>query len=89
MIATFENEASVRARLRPADRLKLRLGRKRLHEADEDVCLEYNMWGRSGGRGGMSQNVIQTAGDGAAVDGSVALGQISVSARITVTFELE
>lgn len=46
-------------------------------------------WG--GGRGGyMSQNVVQNApGGGAAAQGVTAPGQISVTAHVTVTFELE
>jgi hypothetical protein len=46
-------------------------------------------WG--GGRGGyMSQNVVQNApGGGAAAEGVTAPGQISVTAHVTVTFDLE
>ncbi len=46
-------------------------------------------WG--GGRGGyMSQNVVQNApGGGASADGVTVPGQISVTAHVTVTFELE
>ena len=46
-------------------------------------------WG--GGRGGyMSQNVVQNApGGGMGAEGVTAPGQISVTARVTVTFELE
>lgn len=48
----------------------------------------YNAWWGSRWGGAMAQNVIQEA-DGAAwtADGSVAPGQISVNARVTVTFE--
>ena len=50
----------------------------------------YNAWWGSRWGGGMSQNVIQEIG-GASVlaDSSVAPGQISVNARVSVTFELE
>lgn len=46
-------------------------------------------WG--GGRGGyMSQNVVQNApGGGASADGVTVPGQISVTAHVSVTFELE
>jgi uncharacterized protein YggE len=49
----------------------------------------YNAWWGSRWGAGMNQNVIQEAG-GAAVlaDSSVAPGQISVNARVSVTFEL-
>ncbi|MBN1582288.1 MAG: SIMPL domain-containing protein [Anaerolineae bacterium] len=46
-------------------------------------------WGLSWG-GGMTQNVIQNAGDnGFAGEGSIAPGQISINARVSVSFELE
>jgi uncharacterized protein YggE len=49
----------------------------------------YNAWWGARWGSGMNQNVIQEAG-GAAVlaDSSVAPGQISVNARVSVTFEL-
>jgi uncharacterized protein YggE len=49
----------------------------------------YNAWWGSRWGGGMTQNVIQEAG-GASVlaDSSVAPGQISVNARVSVSFEL-
>jgi uncharacterized protein YggE len=49
----------------------------------------YSAWWGSRWGGGMSQNVIQEVG-GAAVlaDSSVAPGQISVNARVSVSFEL-
>jgi uncharacterized protein YggE len=49
----------------------------------------YNAWWGSRWGGGMSQNVIQEVG-GASVlaDSSVAPGQISVNARVLVSFEL-
>jgi uncharacterized protein YggE len=49
----------------------------------------YNSWWGSSWGGSMSQNVIQEAGGAAALaDSSVAPGQIKVTARIRVTFEL-
>lgn len=48
-----------------------------------------NNWGY-GRRSGMSQNVFQDfGGDSQTGEGAVALGQISVKASVTVTFELE
>ncbi len=45
-------------------------------------------WG--GGRGGyMSQNVVQNAPSGGGADGVTAPGQISVTAHVSVTFELD
>ncbi len=50
----------------------------------------YNTWwGSRWGRGGMSQNVIQNAGSPSETESSIALGQINVNARVTVSFELE
>ena len=49
----------------------------------------YSWWGPHWG-GGMSQNVIQEVGSGAAATGeTIAPGQITVNARVTVSFELE
>ena len=49
----------------------------------------YNSWwgGRYGGA--MAQNVIQNTGGASETDGSIALGQIKVNAKVTVSFELE
>ena len=50
----------------------------------------YNSWWGSRWGGGMAQNVVQNVGQGpATTEGSIALGQITVNARITVSFELE
>jgi uncharacterized protein YggE len=47
----------------------------------------YGWWGSRSG--GMSQNVVQNAsGPSSDFDGAFAPGQISVNARVTVTFEL-
>ncbi|RJO65699.1 MAG: DUF541 domain-containing protein [Candidatus Omnitrophota bacterium] len=48
----------------------------------------FGGWGR-GYRGTMSQNVVQNAGGSAEGGSSIALGQITVKAQITVSFELE
>lgn len=47
----------------------------------------YNWWGYRSGT--MSQNVSQNAGGSAPEAGSIALGQITVNARVSVTFDLE
>ena len=45
---------------------------------------------RSAGGLGMTQNVVQNAGNtGMEMDGALAPGQIGVTARVTVSFELE
>lgn len=45
-------------------------------------------WGR--GAAAMTQNVIQSVGGGAPLpEGGIALGEISVTARVTVSFELQ
>lgn len=50
----------------------------------------YGAWWGSRWGGGMAQNVVQNAGGGSfSTEGGTAPGQISVSARVTVSFELE
>ncbi len=50
----------------------------------------YGAWWGSASALGMTQNVVQNAGDAAAVtEGALAPGQISVTARVTVSFALE
>ncbi|MBI1877111.1 MAG: SIMPL domain-containing protein [Chloroflexi bacterium] len=49
----------------------------------------YNYWWGSRWSGGMSQNVVQEVNSNASVaEGTFAPGQISVNARVNVTFEL-
>ncbi|MFH2047203.1 MAG: SIMPL domain-containing protein [Pseudomonadota bacterium] len=49
----------------------------------------YNSsWGSRWG-GGMAQNVMQNAAGSSGSDSSIALGQIKVNAKITVSFEIE
>ena len=50
----------------------------------------YNSgWWGSYGYGGMTQNVVQNVGSGSSeTEGTIALGMITVNAKITVTFEL-
>ncbi|MBI3553736.1 MAG: SIMPL domain-containing protein [Elusimicrobia bacterium] len=50
----------------------------------------YPWWGGGYGYGqGASQNVVQNSGGGPEAEGSMAVGQISVSATVSGTFELE
>jgi uncharacterized protein YggE len=49
----------------------------------------YNAWWGSRWRGGMAQNVIQNAASPSESGSSIALGQIKVNAKVTVSFELE
>jgi len=61
-----------------------------IREDQEGWGSGYNTgWGSAGGLG-MTQNVVQNAGNaGAEMEGALAPGQISVTARVTVSFELE
>jgi len=61
-----------------------------IREDQEGWWSGYNMgWGSPGGLG-MTQNVVQNAGNaGMEMDGALAPGQIGVTARVTVSFELE
>ena len=50
----------------------------------------YSWWGGGSRGGGMAQNVIQeSAGAAGSADGAIALGQITVTANVTVSFMLE
>jgi uncharacterized protein len=51
----------------------------------------YGSWWGSRWSGGIAQNVMQNAGSGSAPSGdsTIALGQITVSAQVSVTFALE
>jgi uncharacterized protein YggE len=60
-----------------------------IQEVQSSWWSGYNSWWGSTWGNGMSQNVIQEIGTGALVgDGSLAPGQISVTARVSVTFQL-
>jgi hypothetical protein len=61
-----------------------------IREDQEGWGSGYSLWWGSPGGLGMTQNVVQNAGNaGAELDGALAPGQISVTARVTVSFELE
>ena len=61
-----------------------------IREDQEGWWSGYNSgWGSASGLG-MTQNVVQNAGNiGAEMEGTLAPGQISVTASVTVSFELE
>jgi uncharacterized protein len=60
-----------------------------IHEDQSQWSSWYNSWW-SGRAGSLTQNVIQESSSAAAeTDGALAPGQISVSAKVTVSFELK
>jgi uncharacterized protein YggE len=73
-----------------AGELEQRIGDPQsIREEQSGWWSSYNAWWGSRWGNGMAQNVIQEVGAGAiAGEGSVAPGQISVNARVSVTFEL-
>ena len=61
-----------------------------IREDQEGWGSGYNSWWGNAGGFGMTQNVVQNAGNaGMEMDGALAPGQIGVTARVTVSFELE
>jgi len=85
---------AIKAAKEKADALAGELGQKvgkpqMIREDQAGWWSWYNNWwgGRWGGP--MSQNVIQNYGGQAQQDSTIALGQINVNARVTVSFELE
>jgi uncharacterized protein len=61
-----------------------------IREDQEGWWSGYNSWWGGAGGLGMTQNVVQNAGNaGVEAEGALAPGQISVTARVTVSFELE
>ena len=62
----------------------------RPHAINEGGGGFYGPGGWWGGRyGGMSQNIQQSVSSGPSESGGLSLGQITVSASVTVVFELE
>lgn len=62
---------------------------KMIQEVQSSWWSGYNSWWGSSWGNGMSQNVIQELGTGAiAGEGSLAPGQISITARVSVIFQL-
>jgi len=88
-------QMAIRAAREKADALASELGVK----VGKVQSISENTWGgwwswtggswRSRRYGGMYQNVVQNAGGGPSEDGSLSVGQISVSATVNVSFTLE
>jgi uncharacterized protein YggE len=74
-----------------AQELDQKVGRPyAIREDQEGWGSGYNSWWGSAGGIGMTQNVVQNAGNkGMEMDGALAPGQIGVTARVTVSFALE
>lgn len=85
---------AIRAAKEKADALAGELGQGigdpvTIQEVQSSWWSGYNSWWGANWGNGMSQNVIQEAGVGILTgDGSLAPGQISVTARVSVTFRL-
>src|SRR5207248_3032718 len=88
---------AIKAAREKADALARDLGQKvgkaiTINEEQSNYWAYYNAWGYQNGYQNMSQNVMQNAGGGSASatsgDTTVAPGQISVTARVSVTFAL-
>jgi hypothetical protein len=61
-----------------------------IHENQAGWWSWYNnWWGSRWGRSSMAQNVVQNYSGQPQSDSSIALGQINVNARVSVSFELE
>ncbi len=85
---------AIKAAQEKANDLAKELGQKvgkpyRIQENQSGWRSWYNTWWGSGRAGGMAQNVIQNVADPSQSESSIALGQIKVNARVTVSFELE
>jgi uncharacterized protein YggE len=62
---------------------------KMIEEVQNSWWSGYNSWWGANLANGMTQNVIQEMGTGIlSGDGSLAPGQISITARVSVTFQL-
>ena len=85
---------AIRAAKEKAEALAGELGQevgdpKMIQEVQSGWWSGYNSWWGSRWGNGMTQNVIQEMGAGALTgDGSLAPGQINVTARVSVTFQL-
>jgi uncharacterized protein len=85
-------EMAVQAAREKAELLAAQLGRKvgpaiRISEYGGGWYSAYNWWGQSYG-GGMSQ-VSSQSGDAGQSSGTIALGQITVTATVSVSFSLQ
>lgn len=85
---------AIRAAKEKAEALAGELGQevgapKMIQEVQNSWWSGYNSWWGANWGNGMSQNVIQEMGTGIlASEGSLAPGQISITARVSVTFQL-
>jgi uncharacterized protein YggE len=86
---------AIKAAKEKAEALSKELGQKvgKPHAIREEYAgwwSWYNAWWGSRWSGGMAQNVIQDVGEiPSAAEGNISPGQIAVSAKVTVSFELE
>jgi uncharacterized protein YggE len=86
---------AIQAAQEKAEALAVELGQKvgepiTIQEIQSGWWSGYNAWWGSRWGGSMAQNVIQESGAGTVpTDGSLAPGQISVNAQVTVSFELQ
>jgi hypothetical protein len=97
-LRTHRDEAralAIRAAQEKAEALAGELGQKvgepiTIQEIQSGWWSGYNAWWGSRWGGGVAQNVIQESGGAAALtDGTLAPGQISVNAQVSVTFALQ
>lgn len=86
-------EMAIQAAREKAELLAAQLGRKvgpaiRISEYGGGWYSPYNWWGQIYGSGGMSQ-VSSQSGDAGVSTGTIAFGQITVTATVSVSFGLE
>ncbi len=87
---------AIKAAQEKAEALAAELGQKvgqplKIEEQQSNWWAWYGGWWGGGFSGAMTQNVVQNAGGGglSSDDSTIAPGQITVNARVAVTFELE
>ncbi len=87
---------AINAAQEKANALAKELGQKvgkplKIEEQQSNWWAWYGGWWSGGWSGAMTQNVVQNAGGGGlpSEDSTIAPGQITVNARVTVIFELE
>ncbi len=87
---------AIKAAQEKATALAKELGQKvgkplKIEEQQSNWWAWYGGWWSGGWSGAMTQNVVQNAGGGglSSEDSTIAPGQITVNARVTVVFELE
>lgn len=85
---------AIKAAQEKANDLAKELGQKvgkpyKIQEEQSGWWSWYNTWWGSRWGGGMAQNVMQNVAGPSGAEGSIALGQINVNAKVTVSFELE